>query len=141
VPVSVPPETRKPFMLEVDDAQVTSRLNTVLYQVTGDTGGRVDATTAPAVLTFEYQDKAGLQVRKEFRFKPDTYLVTFDAQVATGAQTLNPIVHWGPGLGDIGAATAGGSFFTGNYVQPPGAIYHQDGDVERVTAATVAEDR
>ena len=45
----------------------------------------------------------------------------------------------GPGLGDIGAHSGGGSFFTGNYVQPPQAIYHRDGDVERLAAADVAE--
>ena len=49
------------------------------------------------------------------------------------ARELNPTVLWGPGLGDIGALSSGGSFFTGNYIQPPQAIYHRDGDVERIT--------
>jgi YidC/Oxa1 family membrane protein insertase len=52
---------------------------------------------------------------------------------------LNPAVAWGPGLGDIGATASGGSFFTGNYVQPPQAIYHRDGDVERLSASSVGE--
>ena len=45
---------------------------------------------------------------------------------------LNPTVLWGPGLADSGAQAAGGSFFTGNYIQPPQGIYHRDGDVERI---------
>jgi YidC/Oxa1 family membrane protein insertase len=139
VPASAPTDSKRPFMLEVEDPQLTRRLNDSVYRTTGAAGGRVDATNKPVVVVFEYQDAAGLHARKEFRFEPDSYLVTFDARVLNGQQTLNPLVHWGPGLGDVGASTAGGSFFTGNYVQPPGAIYHQDGDVERVTAGAVAE--
>jgi YidC/Oxa1 family membrane protein insertase len=46
---------------------------------------------------------------------------------------------WGPGLGDIGARASGGSFFTGNYVQPPQGIYHRDGDVERLAGNNLVE--
>jgi YidC/Oxa1 family membrane protein insertase len=49
-----------------------------------------------------------------------------------GEDALNPAVAWGPGLDDLGATSGGGSFFTGNYVQPPQAIYHRDGEVERL---------
>ena len=48
-------------------------------------------------------------------------------------------MEWGPGLGDIGARASGGSFFTGNYVQPPQAIYHRDGDVERLAGDALVE--
>ena len=37
----------------------------------------------------------------------------------------------GPGLGRHRRARRRRQFFTGNYVQPPQAIYHRDGDVER----------
>ena len=47
----------------------------------------------------------------------------------------------GAGLGDAGATSGGGSFFTGNYVQPPQAIYHRDGDVERLDAATTLREQ
>src|SRR4029434_8343463 len=67
-----------------------------------------------------------------------SYLVTFSTDVTSGGRALNPSVQWGPGLGDIGARAAGGSFFTGNYVQPPEAIYHRDGDVTRIAATKVS---
>ena len=138
VPSEVPADQPTPFSLRVEDDTTTRRLNTSLYRVTGDTAGRVDATTTPAGLVFEFEDASGLRVRKEFQFDPRDYLVTFSANVTQGESTLNPGVAWGPGLGDIGAVSSGGSFFTGNYIQPPQAIYHRDGDVERIAAADVA---
>ena len=90
--------------------------------------------------SFEFEDASGLRVRKEFRFDPRDYIVTVlgDGRLANGSE-LNPTVLWGPGLGDIGAHSGGGSFFTGNYIQPPQAIYHRDGDVERIAADELAE--
>ena len=134
VPSNIPADQPKPFSLQVDDAAVTERLNTALYRVSGDTSGRVDATNAPGGVVFEYQDASGLHARKEFRFEPRNYVVVFSARVTNGDMTLNPAIAWGPGLGDSGATSGGGSFFTGNYVQPPQAIYHRDGDVERLAS-------
>jgi YidC/Oxa1 family membrane protein insertase len=59
--------------------------------------------------------------------------------VTNGDTPLNPAVQWGPGLGDAGATSGGGSFFTGNYVQPPSAIFSRDGDVERLTPDALGE--
>ena len=139
VPARVPPNQPRPFSLEVPDTQLTRRANDSLYRVSGDTNGRVDATSGPATLVFEYEAEDGVRVRKEFVFEPDSYIVTFSATMLRGQELLNPTVTWGPGLGDAGALSAGGSFFTGNYVQPPGAIYHRDGEVERITADQNAE--
>ena len=139
VPSSVPPEQPTPFSLVVDDAAVTRRLNTALFRVSGDSGGRVDATKQAATVSFEFANDAGLRVRKDFRFDPKNYVVAFSTDVVNGGQTLNPTIAWGPGLGDAGARAGGGSFFTGNYVQPPQAIYEVDGDVERVNASKVTE--
>ena len=140
VPSNVAPDQPRPFSLRVDDPQTTARLNGALYRVNGDTGGRLDATRNAATLTFEYQDASGLQVTKQFRFDPRNYVVVFSADVTgSGNQPLNPAVAWGPGLDDMGATSGGGSFFTGNYVQPPQAIYHRGGDVERLTRDDLAE--
>ena len=138
VPSALPADQLTPFALQVEDAGITRTLNTALYRVSGDSGGRVDATSSEAGVVFEYEDVSGLRVRKEFRFDPDDYLVRFSADVTAGDRVLNPAVLWGPGLGDIGALSSGGSFFTGNYIQPPQAIYHRDGDVERIVAADTA---
>ena len=139
VPSDLPADQPTPFLLRVDDPQVTERLNTSLYRVSGAVNGRVDARRSEAVLVFEFEDASGLRARKELRFAPDTYIITFSAAVSNGGRALNPSVMWGPGLDDLGASTAGGSFFTGNYKQPPAAIYHRDGDVERVVAGDLAE--
>ena len=139
VPSALPADLPTPFLLRVDDAAITERLNAALYRVSGDTGGRVDARESAATVVFEYEDAAGLHARKELGFDPQNYVVTFSASVTSGGQPLNPSVLWGPGLSDLGATSAGGSFFTGNYIQPPQAIYQRDGNVERITAVDLAQ--
>ena len=138
VPSDIPADQPRPFSLVVDDERVTTPLNTALFRASGDVSGHVDASQQAATVTFEYQDAAGLHARKQFRFDPRNYVVSFSASVTNGDRTLNPTIAWGPGLGDAGATSGGGSFFTGNYIQPPQAIYSQDGDIERVSAANVS---
>jgi YidC/Oxa1 family membrane protein insertase len=139
VPTDVPADQPRPFSLIVNDPALTQRMNNALYRASGDSSGHVDATTQPAQVVFEFEGTDGLRVRKEFGFEPSNYVVTFSATATEGTRTLQPGIAWGPGLGDAGALAAGGSFFTGNYTQPPEAIFHRDGSVERVTAAKVAE--
>ena len=136
---ALPEQAARPFSLRVDDEQLTRRLNSALYRVSGDSGGRIDATSTAQTLVFEFEDAAGLRARKEFRIEPSTYVVTFSATVTNGDMPLNPSIQWGPGLGDAGATSGGGSFFTGNYVQPPSGIFSRDGDVDRLTQANVGE--
>jgi len=139
VPSALPPDQPTPFSLRVEDEAITRQLNGAVYRVTGDVAGRLDARNNEGGLVFEFEDAAGLRARKEFRFDPVNYLVVFSATVENNGQALNPAVDWGPGLGDLGAQTGGGSFFTGNYVQPPQGIYHRDADVERLALDAVAE--
>jgi YidC/Oxa1 family membrane protein insertase len=138
VPSSLPERELRPFSLRVDDEALTARLNTALYRASADATGRIDAREKARELVFEFEDAAGIRVRKQFTFEPDSFVTTFSATVVQGDQSLNPWVIWGAGLGDVGAASAGGSFFTGNYVQPPAAIYHRDGEVVRLTADSLA---
>ena len=139
VPTDVPADQPRPFSLIVSDPALTQRLNNALYRVSGDSSGHVDATTQSAQVVFEFEAVGGLRVRKEFDFAPSNYVVTFSATAADGTRELQPAVAWGPGLGDAGALAAGGSFFTGNYTQPPEAIFHRDGSVERIRSDKVAE--
>jgi YidC/Oxa1 family membrane protein insertase len=134
VPTNVPADQPRPFSLIVDDPALSQRLNSALYRVSGDTDGHVDATKQAAQVVFEFEGANGLRVRKEFSFAPTNYVVTFSATAADGTRALQPGIAWGPALGDAGAIAAGGSFFTGNYTQPPEAIFHRDGTVERVRA-------
>jgi YidC/Oxa1 family membrane protein insertase len=140
VPTDVPPDQPRPFSLIVDDAALTQRLNSALYRVSGDTDGRVDATSQSARVVFEFEGADGLRVRKEFAFAPTNYVVSFSATAGEGTTALQPAVAWGPALGDAGAIAAGGSFLTGNYTQPPEAIFHRDSDVERILADGLAEE-
>jgi YidC/Oxa1 family membrane protein insertase len=139
VPSALPADQPTPFALRVDDEQISRRIDTGFYRVSGDTNGRVDATTNPARLSFDYEEADGVRVHKEFRFEPRNYVTTFSATVSVAGKMVNPTVQWGPGLGDIGAAAGGGSFFTGNYIQPPELIVHTAGKVERVASANLTE--
>ena len=128
VPTNTPADMPLPFSLRVDEGALTPTLNNAIYK----------ATQSGNDITFEYQNAGGLRVRKEFRFDPASYLITFTASVEQAGRPLNPYVQWGPGLGDIGATSGGGSFFTGNYVQPPRAIFHTGDDVERPDASKIS---
>jgi len=135
VPTALPPNQPTPFALSFPDAQLTSRVNEALFQTSAPS--RVDATAIAQTVSFEYQDASGVRIRKEFVFQPTDYLVTFSVTAMQNESDLHPVIAWGPGLGDAGAAAAGGSFLTGNVIQPPQAIFHQDGKVVRLTASKV----
>ena len=131
VPHDVPAGTAKPFTLSVNDPAASKTLAQALYRPSATA---VDATTAAQTLTFEYQDAAGLTVRKEFAFEPSSpYAIRFTASVTRGAEALVPTIEWGPMIGtalDINSL---------GYNAPPRPIYFLDGDVERVDPSDVAE--
>jgi YidC/Oxa1 family membrane protein insertase len=128
VPSKIPADLPLPFSLRVDEDGLTPTLNNSLYR----------ATQSGNDLTFDYEDSTGLRVRKRFQLDLQRYLIRFTADVRQGDRVFNPYVQWGPGLGDIGAATAGGSFLRANYIQPPQAIYSEGGrNVYRVAATDV----
>jgi len=139
VPSGLPDAEPRPFMLQVDDARDTARLNNALYRVTGDTNGVVDVTRTSEPLVFEFQDENGLSARKEFRFDSKSFTLTATISARRGTTTLNPSIHWGPGLGDQGASSGGGSIFTGNAVSPPRALLHRAGTVERFLPDALVE--
>ena len=122
VPADIPANLPRPLSLSLGDAQLSSRANDGLYRVTGADNDRLDVRDKEGTLIFEFEDEGGLKVRKELVFQPQGYLFTLTTTVSNGGRALTPTIDWGPGLGDSGAASAGGSFFTGNYVQPPSAI-------------------
>jgi len=135
VPSDLPPNQAAPFELSLQDPQLTTRVNQALYRTSAP--ARVDATNTSQTVAFEYEDATGVRVRKEFLFQPRDYLVSFSVTAVQGDRDLRPAIAWGPGLGDAGAAAGGGNFFTGNLVQPPQAIFHQDGKVVRLPSSKV----
>ena len=133
VPAALPADMARPLALRVNDAGVTRRLNAATYRVTRD-GVEAPSTvkvTQATRLEFEYQDDRGLHVRKAITFQPDGYIFTFSAAARSGDEDLNPVVRWGPGLGDT-VYIAGESSSFSAYVQKPQAILFRDGSTERL---------
>jgi YidC/Oxa1 family membrane protein insertase len=139
VPSALPPDQATPFSLRVSDSELTDRLNQSIYRVSGVTGNTLVVGPGGASVVFEFSDTSGFQARKELRFEPTSYVVTFSATVEQGGTPLNPSILWGPGLGDLGAQSGGGSFFTGNYTQPPQGIFSRESSPERIAATAIAE--
>jgi YidC/Oxa1 family membrane protein insertase len=132
VPHDVPPNQPKPFSLDLDDPTKSARVNSALFATTS--APTLDARRAPAILSFEYQDAAGLHVRKQFRIEPNSYVVTITATVTDNGQPVNPSVQWGPGLGDVLASGTGSMFMQ---VRKTQAIYSVEADVERLLPAAL----
>ena len=136
VPHDVPENQPKPFSLKLDDAAKSARLNSALFATTATaSNGTLNARSQPVTLAFEYQDAAGLQARKEFVIKPNSYEITITAHVTDGGRAVNPFVQWGLGLGDV-LATGGGSMFMP--LRKSEAIFSIGGDVERIQAADLS---
>ncbi len=135
VPAGLPAASPRPFTLRVPDEVKTARINNALYRTTAP--NRIDATSAPATVTFEFDSGDGLRARKVFRLDPESYVLTFSVEVTDGTATLNPAIDWGPGLGDSMHIEAQRSSF-GTYVQKPQAILYANESVERLPAETVA---
>src|SRR6478609_3246887 len=69
----------RPFTLLADDGKTSATLRNALYKPSSDA---LTVGSAPATLTFDYQDASGLSARKEFGFKPGSpYVVTFKETV------------------------------------------------------------
>ena len=125
------------FGLVIDDRELTERLRSVLYRATTDS---LQVGPQGARLVFDYQDAAGLSVRKQFDFRADghPYLVAFSADITRGGQSLRASVSSGPGLGDTDRAT-GGSFLSPAYYQKPQGIYSLGGKVARLRGTDLAK--
>jgi YidC/Oxa1 family membrane protein insertase len=129
----LPADAPKPFALKLDDAAKTARANGAYYSMTAPAGEAVlNASAAPVTLGFEYQDAAGLHVRKQFKLAPDSYVLDVSTSVMDGTATLNPTIEWGPGLGDVVALAAGG-----RNVRRAEGIYSIAGKVSRPAASAL----
>ena len=118
-----------PFSLRLEDAVLTSTLNGGLYSTSAS--GNLDATAAPASITFVWEGAGGVRVSKTFTLQPDGFIVTFTGSVERDGQPLNPTVEWGPGLGDDIAHASAGSFLAPSYSTPAQALLHRDRSVTR----------
>lgn len=147
IPRTVPAGTPRPFALRVPDAggvgpRVTA-LDRALFRMTASPPAnaqtppetpleKIDASTSPVTLAFEYQDTAGLRVRKQFRIEPNSYVIGFSAEVIDNSRALNPSIQWGPALGE-GAVSGASTTLRG-----PEGIVSSNRDVERLAPSTLA---
>lgn len=139
VPGGAGADAIKPFVLGLDDQALSARLDGATYRVTvngAPAGETIDATTAGQTVVFEAAAADGLSVKKTFAFEPSSYIVAFGAEVQANGQRQNPVIHWGPGLGDDIARAAPASFFAPSYNTPAQPIVHKDGSVERISPTT-----
>ena len=135
VPSGAGANAMQPFTLTVDDPALSARINDATYRVTVDgnqAGEMVDATASPKTIVFETASADGFAVKKTFSLEPTSYIINFGADVKMGAQRLNPVIHWGPGLGDDIARSKPASFFSPSYNTPAQPIIHHDGKVQRI---------
>src|SRR5215203_504935 len=134
VPQGAGANAMKPFTLTVDDQALSARINDAVYRVTVDgnpAGEMVDATASPKTIVFETASADGFSVKKTFAVEATSYIINFGADVKMGEQRLNPVINWGPGLGDDIARAPPASFFSPSYNTPSQPIIHVDGGVER----------
>ncbi|MBY0495955.1 MAG: membrane protein insertase YidC [Cyanobacteria bacterium] len=137
VPGGAGPDAIKPFSLSLDDEAISRRVNDAVYRVTvngAPAGGTIDATASPQTIVFEAASADGLTIKKTFAVEPTSYIISFGADVRMGGQRLNPVINWGPGLGDDIARAKPASFFSPSYNTPAQPITHKDGSVERIAA-------
>jgi YidC/Oxa1 family membrane protein insertase len=120
----------------VTDPARTALVNAALFQAS--TRGPVDATGTPVTLTFSYEDQSGFRAKKTFTMAPESYVITFSADVVDGQNTLNPVVEWGPGLGDSTFLANQNSRFA-TYNQHSQAIVYADGSVKRLPTLKVQQ--
>jgi YidC/Oxa1 family membrane protein insertase len=136
VPHDLGAEAVRPFALKLDDQAKTARVNGAFYTANSPASSpasNINARSAPVTLSFEYQDAAGLHVRKQFRLEPNSYVISFSANVMDGDRAVNPVVRWGPGLGDIVALGAG----SGRNIRRAEGIYDIGGSVKRPAASAL----
>ena len=96
-----------PLQLELDDADLQSRLDAAIFAVSTGGGYSVLGGTvrAPAELIFEWSD-GDLAARKRVAFL-DGYVVNLETEVSRGGVPLPHRVRWGGGFGELHRGAAG----------------------------------
>jgi YidC/Oxa1 family membrane protein insertase len=124
-----PADSPLPFTLATDDAAVTAKIATAPFALTSQeqSGGAWHAQ-------FDYDDGAGLHVRKSFAIEPNKpYVVNLSATITRGGQPLPTTVRWGPALG------SGIIVKSRTYNPPPQPVFFRDGKVTRVAPEKIAD--
>ena len=142
LPRDLPPTEPAPFSLEFGDEQLTHLASSGLYRASAE---RLRPTDESETLVFDYEDAAGLRVRKTFRFDPGAgpYLFALTVEASQGRQPLNPVLRWGPALGGVERSSFGFAFRQGPRGVLEGRLLENgvpgEMDITRPAADDVAE--
>ena len=142
IPRDLPPAEPAPFLLELGDEQLTHLANTGLYRASAS---RLRVSDRSETLVFDYEDAAGLRVRKTFGFDPGSgpYLLTVTIEASQREQPLNPVLRWGPALGGVERSASGFAFRQGPRGVIDGRLVENgvpgEEDITRPAADDVAE--
>jgi len=136
IPAGLPPTMARPFSLRLSDQQGNATVNSVFYRTTA--ADSLDARQRAVTLSFDYSDQSGFSVHKTFVIDPQSYVIAFTAQISDGGKAINPVLQWGPGLGDT-THIAGQNRSFGTYLQFSQGILYTDGKVHRLTTANVLQ--
>jgi YidC/Oxa1 family membrane protein insertase len=118
-----------PFTLSTSETELDATLNNALYSVI--TPAPPGEISAPADVSFEYRDAAGVHSTKTFRLTPDSYVVTVKANVTSGSRAIVPTVVWGPAIGDVAEIS--------RYTQRAEGLLLQNGKVQRLSAKDIGK--
>lgn len=140
VAAHAPPDQPLPFTVAVDDPAVSERLATAPFNVVDSTapGGVAVGTGANRHVlwraTFDYNDGAGLDVRKTFvNDQSEPYVIAVTVSITQGGRELPATLEWGPALG------SGIVPKSRTYNPPAQPIFFKDGKVTRVTQAKISQ--
>ena len=128
IPQQLPEPMRQTFGIRTGNEEWDKRLMGAVYEVTGVTGGRVQA---PAEITFHYRD-ALIEVSRTMRIPAEGYLVDMETDVRVQGLPIPFSVLLGPGIGEISSTT------DQDFAEPKVA-YFLNGAVQRHTAEELEE--
>jgi YidC/Oxa1 family membrane protein insertase len=117
-----------PFTLHTADEQLDNMLNGALYSVNEIPPSVI---AAPVDLRFEYRNAAGVHAVKEFHFAPDSYVVGFRTDVASGDRGVVPTIIWGPAVGDFAEVS--------RYTQKAEGLIFQGGKAQRLSPKDISK--
>ena len=89
-----------PFALYFPKEKPTANVNWTYYKQTGDPDG--------LGVTFEYTD-GRTEVRKNFRFRKDSYLSQVTSQVTVDGRPIPSMIEWRGGFGDLTVSNPAGA--------------------------------
>jgi YidC/Oxa1 family membrane protein insertase len=124
------PDAPRPFQIATGDSAADRRANAALFRVAGGGPSR-DEAKGTYLLSFEYREAGGLNVRKVFTVDPARFTIHVAINAEVAGSPANVSVAMGPGPGDVETAESN------RYLMGARANLFRDGKVERHDASAL----